>query len=315
MWTTGVQGFDTLPYLGRGGVYELQLLRTALWAPHPLALRCHGSLDFCARHGNKRSCRHSRTQPYIIRATCWNLGNWILCVYIYICICICIYVYPWYIYIYTYIQIFGVRQCKTVRIVFRPLKASFPNCEGADKRIARCFIVIARCLTMFHFSMHSTHCHPICCIAVVSWPIETHNAGLWEDRRSMVLLLRAVKLAVLGCMAVRVVGASEIIGFRGLTGKLERTWHNMTLNQFAHPICSGWGQLGRAAVWQEWRSFASVLRGTGGISWKEETAAVSRGYQFNVVDLIVNHPQAFCFFLKIFKDGFTALYQRTDQLR
>ena len=242
----------------------------------------------------------------------FNLGNWILCIYMYICIPM-IYIYILYTHTYRYLESGNE---KTVRIVFRPLKASFPNCEGADKRIARCFIVIARCLTMFHFSMHSTYCHPICCIAVVSGPIETHNAGLWEDRRSMVLLLRAVKLAVLGCMAVRVVGESEIIGFRGLTEKLERTWHNVTLKQFAHPICSGWGQLGRAAVlWQEWRSFASVLRGTGGISWKEETAAVSCGYQFNVVDLIVNHPKAFCFFLKIFKDGFTAVYQRTDQLR
>ena len=95
-----------LSYLGRGGVYELQLLRTALWAPHPLALRCHGSLDICARHGKLRNCRHSRTQPYIIRATCLILGiGFYVYIYMYICIPM-IYIYI----IYTYIQIFGVRQ-------------------------------------------------------------------------------------------------------------------------------------------------------------------------------------------------------------
>ena len=102
---------------------------------------------------------------------------------------------------HTYIQVLGVMQRKTGRIVLRTLKASFPNCQAAGKRSARCFIVIVRCLTMFHVSMRSNHCHPICSIAVVSWPIETHTAGLWEDQRSMVLLLRAVKLAVFGCMA------------------------------------------------------------------------------------------------------------------
>ena len=104
------------------------------------------------------------TLPFFTRATCLSLGiRFYVHVYMYVSTCICTHIHTCiYIYIYIYI-----------------------------------------CMRAYTHTLNYTY---VCTYTrthtdIWSEAMEDCNAGLWEDQRSMVLLLRAVKLAVLSCMA------------------------------------------------------------------------------------------------------------------